>query len=506
VAHFGYLLVEATQDTRDWQRPGVGSIVGRGTPPPGQGGIILLHDGGGDRRQTLAGTAQLIARLRASGYRFRTVSQLVGIRSPAGRQRAPLVARLQGLGLLWALRLAFALTGLVGVLLIPIGVLAVARAVVIFVLARRHARTARTQPDRAVTLLGPLSVTAIVPAYNEEVGIERTVRSLLASTEVDIEVVVVDDGSTDRTSEIVGMITDPRLVLVRQANAGKAAALNRGIGRAQHDLIVMMDGDTVFEPGTVAALAGAFADPTVGAVSGNTKVGNRSGLLGRWQHIEYVIGFNLDRRMYDHLRCMPTVPGAVGAFRRSALEAVGGLSLDTLAEDTDVTMAIQRAGWRVVYRQDAVAWTEAPATIDALWRQRYRWSYGTMQAMWKHRGAIRERSRLGRVGLPYLFFFQVLLPLIAPAIDLFALYGVVFLNPVPVAEYWLGFNLISLALAIYAFRLDGERLRPLWALPLQQIVYRQLMYAVVIQSVVSALVGARLHWHTSQRLGVDTRA
>ena len=132
---------------------------------------------------------------------------------------------------------------------------------------------------------------------------------------------------------------------------------------------------------------------------------NRRGLLGRWQHLEYVMGFNLDRRMFDVRRCMPTVPGAIGAFRRDALTDVGGVRADTLAEDTDLTMALCRAGWRVVYERVAIAWTEAPATLRQLWRQRYRWCYGTMQAMWKHRRAVVEpgrSGRLGRRGLAYL--------------------------------------------------------------------------------------------------------
>ena len=313
--------------------------------------------------------------------------------------------------------------------------------------------------------------------------------------------IVVDDGSTDATADIVAALDEPRVKLVRQANAGKPAALNTGIRHARHDVIVMVDGDTVFEPDTVRELVQPLADPTVGAVSGNTKVGNRGGLLGRWQHIEYVIGFNLDRRMYDVLRCMPTVPGAIGAFRRQVLEAVGGVSGETLAEDTDLTMAVNRAGWRVVYEPAARASTEAPATLGALWRQRYRWCYGTMQSIWKHRGAVREGGSLGRFGIPYLVLFQVALPLMAPLIDLFALYGLVFLDPMPVIGYWLAFNAAQLVLAAYAFRLDREPLRPLWALPLQQFVYRQLMYLVVIQSVTSAVLGTRLRWQKLDRTG-----
>jgi cellulose synthase/poly-beta-1,6-N-acetylglucosamine synthase-like glycosyltransferase len=241
----------------------------------------------------------------------------------------------------------------------------------------------------------------------------------------------------------------------------------------------------------------------VGAVAGNTKVGNRRGLLGRWQHIEYVMGFNLDRRLYDVLRCMPTVPGAIGAFRRAALADIGGVSGATLAEDTDITIAIGRAGWRVAYAEDARAWTEAPSSLSALWRQRYRWSFGTMQAVWKHKVAVTrpDERRIGWIGLPYLVLFQILLPLMAPLIDVFALYGIAFLDPLPVIGYWLAFNALNLGLGWYAFRLDGESPRPLWTMPLQQFVYRQLMYLVVIESVISALVGTRLAWQNVERTG-----
>jgi cellulose synthase/poly-beta-1,6-N-acetylglucosamine synthase-like glycosyltransferase len=344
----------------------------------------------------------------------------------------------------------------------------------------------------------------IVPAYNEIVGIEATVRSLEASDYPQLEIIVVDDGSTDGTADLVESLQLSRVRVIRQPNQGKAVALNTGIAAAVFNDIVMVDADTVFQTDTVRMLIQPLQDPRVGAVSGNTKVGNRRRLLGRWQHLEYVIGFNLDRRMYDLVGCMPTVPGAIGAFRRQALAAAGGLSTDTLAEDTDLTMAVNRAGFWVVYEERALAWTEAPSTLTALWRQRYRWCYGTLQAIWKNRGAVRDTGhgrRLGRVGLPYLLAFQVILPLLAPLIDIFALYGLVFLNPLPVIGYWVAFNLMMLAIATYAFRLDGESLRPLWALPLQQFVYRQLMYLVVIQSIASAAQGVRMRWQHTERSG-----
>jgi cellulose synthase/poly-beta-1,6-N-acetylglucosamine synthase-like glycosyltransferase/peptidoglycan/xylan/chitin deacetylase (PgdA/CDA1 family) len=498
-ARGGYTVALADFDPRDWSAPGVGSIVHDATPPGRQGGIVLMHDGGGNRSQTVRALERLIPRLRAKGFQLVAVSNLLGVPRSAVEVPAGGWERVRGTALVSALSLSRIVASVLTALVLLVGVLVALRMVVVLVLARRHARSHRERdPDPHFT--PPVSI--VVPAYNEAVGIEAAVRSLAASDYPTFEVIVVDDGSDDGTGDRVERLRLPGVTLLRQPNRGKAAALNRGIAAARHDLIVTVDADTVFEPDTVRRLVQPFRAPGVGAVSGNTKIGNRRGLLGRWQHVEYVIGFNLDRRFYESLECMPTVPGAIGAFRRRALEDIGGVSGATLAEDTDVTMGIGSAGWHVVYAQDARAWTEAPSTLSALWRQRYRWAYGTMQAVWKHRGAVRRRgNRIGRRAIPYLVLFQILLPLTAPLIDLFALYGILFLDPLPVLAYWAAFNALQLVLGIYAFRLDGEPLRGLAWLPLQQFVYRQLMYLVVIESTISALAGTRLHWHKLERTG-----
>jgi cellulose synthase/poly-beta-1,6-N-acetylglucosamine synthase-like glycosyltransferase len=346
-------------------------------------------------------------------------------------------------------------------------------------------------------------VSIVIPSHNRWPLLRRTLAGALAQEGVDHEVIVVDDGSSDGTADLVERLDLPSVQILRQANAGKPTALNRGIEAARHDVVAMVDADTVFEPETLSRLVQPFRESGVGAVSGNTKVGNRRRLLGRWQHIEYVMGFNLDRRLYDVLQCMPTVPGAIGAFRRSALQAVGGVSGATLAEDTDLTIALGRAGWRIVYVEDARAWTEAPASLRALWRQRFRWSYGTLQAVWKHRAALwrRREGRIGRRGLPYLVLFQIGLPLLAPLIDVFSVYGLVFLDAAAVGLFWLVFTALQLTLGWYAFRLDRESPRVLWSMPLQQFVYRQLMYLVVIESILSAIRGTHLHWRPSRRSG-----
>jgi cellulose synthase/poly-beta-1,6-N-acetylglucosamine synthase-like glycosyltransferase len=404
-------------------------------------------------------------------------------------------------------RAAYLLTDVSAAVLLMIAGLSVQRTLLLVGLATYERRKRRKRGDVAANGGDERlpSAVILVPAYNEQVGIEKSVRSLASSDYPNVQVVVVDDGSTDRTAEIVAGLGLANVKLIRQDNAGKAAALQRGVEATDSEVVAMVDADTQFEPLTLRKLVQRFRDPGVAAVSGNTKVGNRRGLIGHWQHLEYVIGFNLDRRMYHVLRCMPTVPGAIGAFRRQVLEQVGGVPADTVAEDTDLTIAIGRTGREVVYEEQARAWTEAPSTFGSLWRQRYRWSFGTMQSVWKHRGALlslrREQRRIGWITLPYLAVFYILLPLLAPMIDLFAVYGFLFLGPVLTMLVWGGFNLLAMITAAYALWMDGESLRSVWAVPVQQFVYRQLMYLVIIEAFVRAFQGIGTGWRHIARTG-----
>jgi cellulose synthase/poly-beta-1,6-N-acetylglucosamine synthase-like glycosyltransferase/peptidoglycan/xylan/chitin deacetylase (PgdA/CDA1 family) len=503
----GYLIVLSTQVAGGARHATADETVREALPPTGHGGVIALHDGAGDPATTVAALRELIDTLKARHYRFEPVSALIGSRPSTLMAPVGGVERLRGQGLLAVIKAADVVMWVVGGTLVVLLALSVLRVLFSVSMAGVHARRTRHRSEAAAAsgLEAAAPVSIVVPAYNEEVGIAATVQSLLASDHAAIEVIVVDDGSTDATAvrALAAAGGDPRVSVVSRVNGGKPAALNTGVAAAEHDFIVLMDGDTVFQADTVRRLVGPLAaNPRIGAVSGNTKVGNRDGLLGLWQHLEYVFGFNLDRRLFDLLGCLTTVPGAVGAFRREALEAVGGVSDDTLAEDTDLTMALVRARWQVVYQDDAVAWTEVPASLSSLWRQRYRWSYGTLQSMWKHRGAIRERSTLGWVALPWMFVFQLVLPVIAPVIDVWALYGFFFGDLATALWVWLGLAGLQLLVGAYALHLDRERLRVLWALPLQQFLYRQLMYLVVIQSLVASVQGQRLRWHKLRRLGM----
>mgnify|MGYP002620571340 CR=1 FL=1 len=523
---YGYVVVTSSVDSRDWDAPDVETIVNAAIPRDDKSGIVLLHDAGGERSKTVAALDRLIPILKERGYQFLTASEglraaqaLAGVdpaaidatfdpeslmaANPHPVTRATLSEQLRGLLLMQSVRLADSLFDWLRIAVLLIGVLLVLRTMGLFLLAGRHVRQRRS-PGWSWGPPVDQPVSVVIPVYNERENIEAAVRSIANGNYPEIEVIVVDDGSTDGSADIVAALALPNVRVIRIPNGGKANALNVGIAHASHDIIVMVDGDTVFEPDSLRHLVQPFADPRVGGVAGNVKVSNRHGLLGTWQHIEYVIGFNLDRRFFELLQCMPTIPGAIGAFRRQALSDVGVVSDRTLAEDTDLTMAIIRAGWRVVYEEKARAWTEAPHTIRQLWRQRFRWSYGTMQALWAHRSALRDdgaSGRFGLVGLPLVAGFGVVFPILAPVVDVVTLYGVVVRGQISTALVWLGMLGFQFIVAIVAFRLDRESMRPLWSLPAQQFMYRQLLYLALLKSVGTALAGVALRWQKLVRTG-----
>ncbi|MCF3178668.1 glycosyltransferase [Streptomyces polychromogenes] len=499
----GYLTVLSTHDGLDWQARDAEEIVRGALPENDEGAVVLLHDGGGDRSRTIAALGGIIDTLKARGYRFTTVSQAVGL--PPQTTAAPTFDRWYGTALIALVRTSIALPAVLGPLLGAVALLTAARLVLLAAAAAVHRRRTAAQ---ALPVKVP-AVSAVVPAHNEEATIAACVRALLDGGCPGIDIVVVDDGSTDGTATAARSVVDPRVRVVSQPNRGKPAALNAGVALAAHEVILMVDADTAIAPGAAAHLAAAFADPQVGAVAGNTKVANRTGLLPLWQHLEYVMSFGLERRLFDLIGASPTIPGAIGAFRRSALAACGGISGDTLAEDTDIAMALCRRGWRVVYRGDAHALTHVPTTVRGLWHQRHRWAYGTLQSIWKHRHAVRESGiagRLGRRTLPYLLLFQLVLPLAAPLMDAVALYGLATGEASAPATAWVAFCLAQLALAAHALHQDGESLSPLWLVPLQQTAYRTALCLVTIHALATAAIGAGPGWRDQRRSTMTPRS
>ena len=521
----GYLSVGLHVDSEDWTHPGVAAIVrntlaGVTNPNPDKRGqVILMHDAGGDRSQTVAALPLIIRQLKAKGYRFVTVPELIGltpadVMPPVADRQAARADKVAFLSVAFVRRLVGWLFGVA----ITLGI---GRAAIMSGLALWGWRKERRTPVPAIDPHRFVSV--LIPAFNEARVIESSVRRVLASTDVRLEVIVIDDGSSDGTADIVRAAFGDRaeVRVLQLPNGGKAWALNHGLALAGGDYVVALDADTQFEPETIARLVRWFADDGVGAVAGNARVGNRINLVTRWQALEYVTAQNLERRALGAVGAITVVPGAVGAWRAAALKALGGYPSDTLAEDQDLTIAVQRAGWRVVFDQTASAWTEAPDTVRGLARQRYRWAYGTLQCLWKHRGLLRQRpvpsaQGLARIGLPQAWAFQIGFGLVSPLIDLALVislvdtgidvsqhgWGVSHDSVVRMALYWLIFAAVDLAAAATAFALEpGEDRRLLWYLVPQRVGYRQIMYYVVVKAVRSAMRGPWVGWGKQERRG-----
>jgi cellulose synthase/poly-beta-1,6-N-acetylglucosamine synthase-like glycosyltransferase len=361
-------------------------------------------------------------------------------------------------------------------------------------------------------------VSVLIPAYNEAKVIASSVRRILDSRHVDLEVVVIDDGSTDATAEVVAMqfADEPRVTLIRIPNGGKANAVNTALRASHGEVIVALDADTQFEPHTIARLVRWFADPKVGAVAGNAKVGNRINLITLWQALEYITAQNLERRALAALGTITVVPGAVGAWRRAALEALGGFPGDTLAEDQDLTLAVQKAGYNALFDSTAVAWTEAPDSVRGLARQRFRWAFGTLQCLWKHRDATfnPRYGALGLAALPQVWLFQIIFSVASPLVDLLMLWQLVatgldylqhhaqfnYGNLEKMALFYAVFMAVDLAAGVLAFAMEKkEKWGLLWWLVLQRFGYRQLMYYVVVRSVWTAIRGPSVGWGKQER-------
>ena len=530
----GYLTVGEYIDPQDWNP---NNIAPNGTTMPrtaanmirdimrgaklGKGNIILLHDAGGDRSKTLATLNAIIPALQKQGFRFVPVSALVGGRDAVmppidARERAVMAFDSAMFNTIFGLQWLLAV-GFIGAIIL--GLARLALVVPLAVVAHRREYSQRFAAD----FQPPVSV--VIAAYNEEKTIERTMRSVLQSDYPNLEIIVVDDGSKDGTSRVLAEAfeNEPRVVLRRQENGGKAAALNHALSLASGTIAVGFDADTQVAPNAISLLVRHFHDERVAAVAGNVKVGNRDNVLTRWQAIEYVTSQNLDRRAYGLLNAITVVPGAIGAWRLSAVREVGGYVTDTLAEDMDLTWRLRRAGWKIVNETGAIAFTEAPDTLGALFKQRFRWAYGTLQCLMKHRRALGSHGVFGTVMLPLVWIFQFLLQWMAPLVDLQLLIAALstlytwYWNgtahgqwaPDPVTLQFLQktgyfyavFFAAELAGAFYAVKLDKEDQSLLWWLFWQRVVYRQMLYCVIWKATWTALTGMRQGWNKLARKG-----
>ena len=489
------------------------------------GNIVLLHDGGGDRSETVRALPMIIDGVRARGYEVAPIYDLLNM------QRADVMAPLPR-GELWAARLDrlgfwlfdFGVVGitwifLVGDLLMTGRLLFIGAAAVYDRLHEKifgkPAEVASYKPKVAV----------LIPAYNEEKVIERTVRAALNSNYPNLRVIVIDDGSRDRTLEVARNafkqeVATGKVLILGKRNSGKAEALNYGIDHiGDAELFVGIDADTVIAPDAIARLVPHFINPKVGAIAGNAKVGNRVNLWTRWQALEYITSQNFERRALDVLGAVSVVPGAIGAWRVSAVREAGGYHTDTVAEDADLTMALLRMGYRVEYEDMALAYTEAPTNANGLMRQRFRWSFGILQAVYKHRAVVARKGVLGWIALPNIVIFQILLPLVSPLIDIMFAVGTIWYfiqkhfhpdstDPASFHKlvlFFFTFLVIDFFASAIAFALERRRpddredpwlLSQVW---LQRFAYRQLFSIVLFKTLKRALEGRKFAWDKLER-------
>jgi peptidoglycan-N-acetylglucosamine deacetylase len=492
-----YLVVLENIDPQDWAKPGADIIVQRVKQQRRDGSIILLHDAGGDRSQTVAALPHILEWLRTRGDTIVPLSALLGISRdavmPPLQTTNPTLARMISST---GFRIYHALEEFLWAFMIVATGLVVARTLVVIWLAYRFRRLPRS--DFAASL------SIVIAAYNEGKVIAETLRSLL-STDYDgeIEIVVVDDGSVDQTSVEVERVADvdPRVRLLRQENRGKARALQRALSAAHHGIVVFVDADTHFQRDTLRLLVEPFADEKIGAVSGHAKVGNLRTFIARCQSLEYTCGFNLDRRAYTRWNCITVVPGAISAIRKSAIDQAGGLSLQTLAEDTDLTLALHKNRQRIVYVPEAIGWTEAPESVGTLARQRFRWAYGTLQCLWKHRDMVFNWNyrALGWFSLPSVWFFQIILVAITPMVDLFLLASLPFGTWNAVLPFVIVFLSMDVILATLACILEKEPVTRAWRILPMRLIYRPMLSYCIWKAILRAIKGAWVSWGKLER-------
>jgi peptidoglycan-N-acetylglucosamine deacetylase len=513
-----YLDIGESIDPLDWE-PGTpaDSIVNRVIRRKEQmtaedlgGNIILLHDAGGETRAaTVKALPKIIQYFKEHGYTFTTVADLLGKKK---EDLMPAVPRGSGYYLIqintFLAEFGYWVAHVLFYLFIVFIVLSLARILLMTILsAIYHRKTKRTHrvPFWWCGSVTPPLVSIIVPAYNEEINAVSSVRNLLRTDYPNFEIIFVDDGSKDNTFEKVSDAFNghQQVRIFTKPNGGKATALNYGIMQSTADYVVCIDADTKLLPTAISLLMQHFTHHKVGAVAGNVKVGNDVNLITRWQAIEYITSQNFDRKAFAAVNAITVVPGAIGAFRKSAIEEAGGFTTDTLAEDCDLTIRIIRRGYTIENENSAIALTEAPESIRMFLKQRFRWSFGVMQTFWKNRDALFNPAYkwLGMLALPNILLFQVIIPAIAPLADFFMIIGLLTGNAEKILFYYLLFMLVDAAVSVLAFSYEKEKYsRLVWLIP-QRLIYRWLMYYVLFKSFRKAIKGELQNWGVLKRTG-----
>lgn len=368
---------------------------------------------------------------------------------------------------------------------------------------RRYSQTAEFLP----------AVSVLVPAFNEELVIKNCVSSILASDYPDMELLLIDDGSSDGTLHLMRQFDGhPAVTVIAQENGGKATALNRGLASANGEIILCVDADGLFAADTIRQMVEPFKDPAVGAVCGNDSPVNLNSLQTHLLSILARVGTGFVRRALSVANCLPIVAGNSGAFRREALQKAGTFLPGFIGEDLELTWRVHKAGYQVRFQPRATVYAEVPATILGLWKQRVRWARGLLQTVNLHRDMFfNPRYRLFGFFLPLNALRMVVVPLLQ-LLAVMLLLALLLLghSPLPadllVLAGWLGLG-VAVFTSVFAIALDGawRDLKYLYVLPLW-IPYSLLMSVIMLRALLLELRGKEALWHKLDRTGVISRS
>ena len=329
--------------------------------------------------------------------------------------------------------------------------------------------------------LPPVSI--IVPSFNEGVVIESSIRSLLNLQYPALEILVIDDGSTDdtyaRAKRYEGRHGATVVRVETKKNGGKGDALNYGIDLATGDFVLTVDADSRLEPASLLYAVQHFKDPEVAAVAGNVKVGNRHNLLTKMQALEYIEGLNMVRRSQGFFSAVNIIPGPLGLFRRTVLKEIGGYELDTFAEDCDITIKLLIHRYKIEYEPYAITWTEAPETMRDFFKQRYRWTRGILQSLRKHYGSMfKGAGFINTFMLWYMAFESLVWPVMNIFAQVYFLYVVIFFDLATFVIFWWGqLTVLDIVVAMFCLSMERESMK----LVPYSVIYR--IYFVVLTDV-----------------------
>jgi len=352
-------------------------------------------------------------------------------------------------------------------------------------------------------------ISVIIPAYNEEKVLRSSIASILDQDYANLEIIVVDDGSKDRTyaiaKEFERYYKGPKQVIaLRQENRGKANAINTGILHSSGELIMVVDADSKLRPDAVRLMAQYFLDPEISAVAGSVLISNQNNIITKLQALEYVEGLNMVRNGQALLRLVNIIPGPIGMFRKKDLFEVGLYDDDTFAEDCDVTLKLIAHGKKIDFEPDAVALTEAPEHLLDLIKQRYRWTRGILQAIRKHRGALFgfRRNKAFTITLWYMLFETALWPVVDIWVNLFIVYlsitsGVSIL----IVFWWMLFTILDMAGAMYCVLVTNERLGLVYYAFLYRIFFIPVVNIAKFLAALEEWLHIKMEWGKLERKG-----